>query len=104
MEKLRHALGKSLLPAPTELEVGRVVIPMVFEGIWGKKMSAAEAYAILPYLEFGKMCIMGARGKQVGVVQPLALRGSESTAIAFAKDSPTAEKPLQINVSDIDFI
>lgn len=32
LEKLRRAIGmQSVLPAPTELEVGRIVIPLVFE-------------------------------------------------------------------------
>ena len=95
LEKLRHALGmKSLLPAPTELEVGRIVVQLVFEGIWRKKMSFNEAYAITPYLEFGKMCIFGKRGKHMGLVQPLALAGIKRVALAFARDSPTAEKLL----------
>mmetsp|Transcript_94422 Transcript_94422/g.224919 ORF Transcript_94422/g.224919 Transcript_94422/m.224919 type:complete len:1533 (+) Transcript_94422:40-4638(+) len=97
LEKLRHALGmKSLLPAPTELEVGRIVVQLVFEGIWRKKMSFNEAYAITPYLEFGKMCIFGKRGKHMGLVQPLALAGIKRVALAFARDSPTAEKLFKL--------
>ncbi|CAK9083607.1 5-methyl-1-naphthoate 3-hydroxylase (Azinomycin biosynthesis protein B1) [Durusdinium trenchii] len=93
LEKLRRAIGmQSVLPAPTELEVGRIVIPLVFEAIWGKKISASEVYQILPYLELGKMCILGKRGKHVGVVQPRALKAIKNVAIAFARDSPTAQK------------
>ena len=64
------------------------------EAIWGKKMSASEVYQILPYLELGKMCILGKRGKHVGVVQPRALKAIKNVAIAFARDSPTAQKFL----------
>lgn len=39
-------------------------------------------------------CILGKRGKTIGVVQPMAIRASQNAAIAFAKDSPTAEKCL----------
>ena len=39
-------------------------------------------------------CILGKRGKTIGVVQPMAIRASQNAAIAFAKDSPTAEKRL----------
>lgn len=92
LEKIRKAIGMRSLPAPTELEIGRIVIPLVFEGIWGKKMSSSDVYKLLPYLEFGKMCILGKRGKTIGVVQPMAIRASQNAAIAFAKDSPTAEK------------
>lgn len=31
MEKIRKAIGMRSLPAPTELEIGRIVIPLVFE-------------------------------------------------------------------------
>ena len=37
-------------------------------------------------------CILGKRGKSIGVVQPIAVGASKSAAIAFARDSPTAEK------------
>lgn len=93
LEKVRRAIGlKSMLPPPTEMEVARIVIPLVFEGIWGKKMQSSDVYKILPYVEFGKMCILGKRGKSIGVVQPIAVGASKSAAIAFARDSPTAEK------------
>ena len=39
-------------------------------------------------------CIMGKRGKSVGIVQPRAVQASKSAAIAFARESPTAEKQL----------
>jgi len=31
LEKIRKAIGMRSLPAPTELEIGRIVIPLVFE-------------------------------------------------------------------------
>eukprot|EP00931_Biecheleriopsis_adriatica_P046768 TRINITY_DN26896_c0_g2_i1.p1 TRINITY_DN26896_c0_g2~~TRINITY_DN26896_c0_g2_i1.p1 ORF type:complete len:1082 (-),score=261.34 TRINITY_DN26896_c0_g2_i1:195-3272(-) len=94
-QKIRGYIGKAL-PAPTELEVGQITLPLLFEGIWGKKPTSSEVLAILPYLEFGKICIIGARGKSIGVVRPWIIEKARSAAVDFAKDSPTAKALLDL--------
>ncbi|CAE7467709.1 cyp140 [Symbiodinium natans] len=96
-EKIRKLVGlRSILPSPTELEVGKIALPLVFEGIWRKKMSSTEVLEVLPYLEFGKGCIMGLRGKHSGIVQTWVVKAAQKVAIDFARSSPTAEKLMKL--------
>jgi len=96
-EKIRKLIGaRSFLPPPTELEVGKIVLPLVFEGIWRKTMSSSEVLQVLPYLEFGKMCIMGKRGQKSGIVQTWVVKSSQQAAMAFARGSPTALKLMKL--------
>jgi len=96
-QKIRKIIGlKSILPHPGELEVGKIVLPLVFEGVWGKPMSSSVALTILPYLEFGKLCIFGKRGQNMGLVHSWAVAKARNAAIQHVKDSPLAKTLLKL--------
>lgn len=89
----RRALG---MTTPSEEEVGRLVLPLVMEGIWKKQPSKEEVEALLPYLKYGKTCILGKRGKSAGLLFSGRVEAMRKTAADFAKGSPTAKTMAEL--------